>query len=457
MSLATPGAQRRPPAVSGLFYRDDADALRREVRAYVDGGSRCSLVPRAVIVPHAGYVYSGAVAGSGYRALANVDRPIRRVYLLGPAHRVYTRGVASPSHRAFQTPLGDVPVDQPVIAELAARHDFIAVSDASHEQEHSLEVHLPFLQTVLEEFTLVPLVVGDIDPVRLEALIDDMLDDEAGLVVVSSDLSHYHSYEDARAIDARTVEHMERLEWREMRPERACGCLPVSALLLCAAARGYAVSAVDVRNSGDTAGPKDRVVGYASLVVHDRDARLDRPTRQRLLKVARNAIDHAIDERSFAVDRAGWPSHCLAPAATFVTLSIDGRLRGCVGSLEAEEPLVHNVAGNAVRAALFDPRFTPLSRHEFAQTALSISVLTPATPVRFDSQEDLLSRIRPGVDGLILSCGERCGTFLPSVWESLRTPEAFVAGLKRKASLPEGYWSDEIRVQRFTTEYFGDT
>ncbi len=449
-------ADTRRPAVAGLFYGDDADGLRREVQAFVDGGVPSDLVPRALIVPHAGYVYSGAVAGSGYRALANIERPVRRVYLLGPAHRVHTRGVAAPSHRWFATPLGRISVDRAVLDDLVSRYDVVQVFDQAHDHEHSLEVHLPFLQAVLGDFSLVPLVVGEIHPRRLAPLLDAMFDDDEGLVVVSSDLSHYHAYDEACAIDAGTVACMERLDWQAMRPERACGFLPVSALLLSAAQRGYRVHAVDVRNSGDTAGPKDRVVGYATLLVHERRRRFDATTRDRLLALARDAIDHGIDGRPFAVDASSWPAHCAARAATFVTLTVCGALRGCIGSLEPDQPLIADVADNAVRAALHDPRFGPLSRAEFDGVRLSISVLGTPTAMEFSSEQDLLRQLRPGEDGLILACGDKRATFLPSVWESLRAPDAFLAALRRKAGLPATFWSDAIEVKRYTTESFAE-
>ncbi|KAA3627451.1 MAG: AmmeMemoRadiSam system protein B [Proteobacteria bacterium] len=456
MASSSDSPRVRRPAVAGMFYRDDAARLRREVRGFIDAGRTSNLVPKAIIVPHAGYVYSGQVAGSGYRALANLETRVRRVFLLGPAHRVYTRGVAAPAHQSFSSPLGEMPIDRERITELCERFDFVTISDASHAEEHSLEVHLPFLQTALGDFLLVPLVVGEVHPGRLRELIDHVLDNPGDLLVVSSDLSHYHGYDEARLIDAQTVELMENLEWQEMRPERACGFVPVSALLLSAAERGWRVSAVDVRNSGDTAGPRDRVVGYASLVVHEPVAEFDPETRKRLLGVARDSIEHGFSDLALAIDPTAWPRACGRHTATFVTLESSGVLRGCIGSLAAEEPLVASVANNAARAAFNDPRFPPLTRREFDEIDICISVLSPPVPMRFDSQEALLEQLRPGEDGLILSWGRHRGTFLPSVWRLTDSPGRFLAHLKRKAGLSEDFWSDDIRIERYTTESFGE-
>ena len=257
----------RPAAVAGLFYTQDPEELRRQVMSFVAEGRGEAKRSRALVVPHAGYQYSGAVAGSAFRCLSQQASDIHRVYLFGPAHRVYTEGVATVSVDAFSTPLGDVPVDQAALAELRHAFDELAVSDASHAMEHSLEVQLPFLQCVLNAFSLVPLVVGDIAPERLSGLMEHALLDREGLVVVSTDLSHYLSYADARIVDGQTIDHVQKLDWQALDGGRACGYVALSALLICAQRHGWEARALDVRNSGDTAGPRDRVVGYAALAL----------------------------------------------------------------------------------------------------------------------------------------------------------------------------------------------
>ncbi|GJL81413.1 MAG: MEMO1 family protein [marine bacterium B5-7] len=443
--------------MAGMFYPSDPQVLELRVRELVAGGRPSNLVPRALIVPHAGYMYSGQIAGSGYRVLKNLDRPIRRVYLLGPAHRVYTRGVAVPSVDSFMTPLGEIRLDRDAINRLENHFDFIVASDESHADEHSLEVHLPFIKSMLGEFRLVPLVVGDIDPARLVPLMDDILKEDDALLIVSSDLSHYHSAGEARLIDAQTVSIMEQLQWRDLNPERACGCVPVAALLKSAADHGLQATALDVRNSADTAGPSDRVVGYASLVVHAPANNLDVTIRHRLLDLARRAIAQKLETgHSLSVDHDRWSPICLRLAATFITLMQHGSLRGCIGTLDPEEPLVDSVASNAVRAALNDPRFPSLTRDELDHVKISISVLGPTSPMRFESEADLLSQLQPGIDGLVLIHEHHRGTFLPSVWESLTTAEAFLRALKQKAGLPDDFWANDIVIERYTTEYFSE-
>jgi AmmeMemoRadiSam system protein B len=260
--------QVRPPAVAGTFYPAEPGVLGRMVAEQLAKASVAEdeSVPRALIAPHAGYVYSGPVAASGYARLAPLRSTIRRVVLLGPSHRVPLRGIAAPAADAFETPLGRVPVDRKTVERLATLPQ-VAVRDDAHRLEHSLEVHLPFLQSVLGDFSLVPLVVGDAPPEDVAEVIELLWDDPCTFVVVSSDLSHYQPYEVARRLDAATSQAIEDLRPEAIGPDEACGCYPVRGLLLAARRRGLVCRTVDLRSSGDTAGPRDQVVGYGSYVV----------------------------------------------------------------------------------------------------------------------------------------------------------------------------------------------
>jgi AmmeMemoRadiSam system protein B len=257
----------RPPAVAGVFYPGSPGALAQDVQDLlsevpVPAGER---PPKALIAPHAGYPYSGPVAASAYARIGNLRGAVSRVVLLGPAHRVALRGLAAPAAEAFETPLGRVPIDRGAV-ERALALPQVRVSDRPHAPEHSLEVHLPFLQTLLGEFWLVPFVVGDATPEEVEAVLDLLWGGPETLVVVSSDLSHDQSYATARRMDAETSRAIEALDPDAIRWEQACGRIPVQGLLRVARRRGLSARAVDVRNSVDTAGG-DRVVGYGSYVV----------------------------------------------------------------------------------------------------------------------------------------------------------------------------------------------
>jgi AmmeMemoRadiSam system protein B len=256
----------RPAAVAGTFYPRAAIALKEDVRAHLAGARHAPTiggVPKAVIAPHAGYVYSGPIAGSVYARLAGGRDTIRRVVLLGPTHRVPVRGLAVPQARAFATPLGTVEVDQEAVA-LARTLPQVRESEAAHALEHSLEVQLPFLQTVLAQFTLVPFAVGDASPQEVAAVIELLWGGAETLIVVSSDLSHYHRYADAREIDRGTAETI-LARSPSLDHEQACGATPINGLLLCAQRHRLQPELIDLRNSGDTAGDKSQVVGYASF------------------------------------------------------------------------------------------------------------------------------------------------------------------------------------------------
>ena len=257
----------RRPAVAGLFYPADPVELRADLDAYLAAaGSPRGPAPKALIAPHAGYVYSGPVAAAAYARLRPVADRVHRVVLLAPAHRLPFRGLAIPDATEFVTPLGRIPVDR---AALASVTDLPQVGrlDAAFDGEHALEVHLPFLQAVLDAFTLVPFIVGDAEAAEVAEVIDRLWGGEETLIVVSSDLSHYLAYDTAKARDARTTRCIEALD-PSVGYHDACGRNPVNGLLTVARRRGLAVETVDLRSSGDTAGPRDRVVGYGAYVFH---------------------------------------------------------------------------------------------------------------------------------------------------------------------------------------------
>jgi AmmeMemoRadiSam system protein B len=255
----------RQPAVAGLFYPEDAKELNQAVRDYLrpalEGAS--TTPPKALIVPHAGYVYSGPVAAAAYAEVWKVRETIKRVVLMGPSHRVPLEGLAAPSADAFLTPLGPVRIDSEAITQVLLLPQ-VSVLDAAHAQEHSLEVHLPFLQQVLGQFLLVPLVAGSASTDDIAQVLEALWGGPETLIVISSDLSHYLDYETARELDAATSRAIEQLEPGRIAPDAACGLLPVRGLLTVARRFGLRGRTVDLRNSGDTAGPRDQVVGYGA-------------------------------------------------------------------------------------------------------------------------------------------------------------------------------------------------
>lgn len=259
----------RPPAVAGLFYPADPGQLAHEVQEFLTEVRPQTLHPKALIVPHAGYLYSGPIAASAYATLQDIAPRIRRVVLLGPTHRVAVRGLAVPDAEAFDTPLGRVMLDTNALRAIAYLPQ-VVVSTAAHAQEHALEVQLPFLQSVLGDFTLLPLAVGMATAEEVAEVLEAVWGDDGTLIVVSSDLSHYLPYATAQRVDAQTADAILHLK-QPISHEQACGGTPVSGLIIAARHHGLTPHLLDLRNSGDTSGARDRVVGYAAFAFTGED------------------------------------------------------------------------------------------------------------------------------------------------------------------------------------------
>lgn len=474
-SLPPAGESRvRPAAVSGLFYPAAAAELRSELAtlfqwaeesrrapaaapgaqaAAGQGGAPAPLaIPKALIAPHAGYMYSGAVAASAYARIRSARGKITRVVLLGPAHRAYVQGMSLPEATAFATPLGEVPLDMEAMTELRAR---LPLNDlrAAHAGEHALEVHLPFLIDALgSEFKLVPLLVGEASIAQVVEVLDTLWGGEETLIVISTDLSHYHPYREAMEIDNGTIDAVLNLR-TDLTHEQACGATPLAGLLGMARRRGMRIELTDRCNSGDTAGDRGRVVGYAAFALYENDGTHavlpdwfpDGGARV-LTRLARTSIKGALgNDPSFAM-HAAWLKQ---PAATFVTLRKNGELRGCIGSLEPHRSIAEDIRANAVAAAMHDQRFAPVTMDELPSLEIEISLLTEPRGIAFTDEADALRQLRPGIDGIIFEAEGRRSTFLPQVWEELPEPREFMMHLKRKAGFADDYWGPDVKLSRY--------
>jgi AmmeMemoRadiSam system protein B/AmmeMemoRadiSam system protein A len=440
-----------------LFYPREAATLRREMDAFVAATPLGELgpgFPKALIAPHAGYVYSGPIAASAYALLAPARGIVRRVVLAGPCHRVPVHGIALPESRAFATPLGTIALDEEAI-DRVRRLPGVTQSELAHADEHAIEVHLPFLQAALGEFTLVPLVVGDAEPSVVAAVLDAVWGGPETLVVISSDLSHYFDYRNACAIDAVTCRSIVGLDGR-ITHDQACGATPIAGLLRSATERALAPELLDCRNSGDTAGGRDRVVGYASFAFWERMRECYTEQHGRaLLAHARASLMslHGLEAPDLTRDEPWLRER----RATFVTLREAGRLRGCIGSLEAERALVDDVTANARAAAARDPRFAPLPREALDGVEIEVSVLSRAAALRYRSAAELIAQLQVGQDGVILDANGARATFLPQVWEDLPQPREFLAELRAKSGLPTDYPLERCAVSRYRVRKWAES
>jgi AmmeMemoRadiSam system protein B/AmmeMemoRadiSam system protein A len=437
----------RSPAVAGLFYPGNQFELARDVLGMLEQTRDAPLspgFPKGLIVPHAGYIYSGQVAANAFALLRPAAGSVKRVVLLGPCHRVAVRGLALPGTTAFETPLGTIPIDEDAVQTIADLPQ-VASFPATHAREHSLEVQLPFLQQVLREFKLLPLVVGTATAEQVAEVIERLWGGPETLFVISSDLSHYRPYDAAREIDRRTIQAILDLR-TDIDHEQACGATPVTGFLVAARRRGLAIELLDARNSGDTAGGRDRVVGYASFALWNGARAYDEAHGRTLLGLARGAVGEALGNGSVAIPDEPWLKE---KRATFVTLNQDGQLRGCIGSLQPTRTLGEDVVANAANAALADRRFSPLKPDELSGIEMEVSLLSAPTLVQFADANELLAQLRPGTDGVILAADGRRGTYLPQVWEQLPDPVQFLASLKQKAGIPADTRLTRCQVWRY--------
>jgi hypothetical protein len=455
----------REPAVAGLFYPSDPARLSRVLDRYL-AEAKPEPVPglKALICPHAGYEYSGQVAAAGYKLL--VGREYRTVILMAPSHYARLSGASVSRADVFRTPLGDVPISEKARA-LAKLMPFALESpgfvqrpawwsqssrlppasgeDTPHTWEHSDEVQVPFLQKTLKSFQLVPVLFGQVDPEAAARVLADQIDDRT-LLIASSDLSHYHSYAEAKELDTHCLRAVCALDVAAMQSQEACGERPILTLMHLARMKGWQARLLDQRNSGDTAGDTSRVVGYAAVAFFaptnpPARTQFSEPERKQLLEVVRTTLKEVVASGRLPEARTnGYPASFFEPKGCFVTLTKRGELRGCIGHIVPIEPLHRAVMDNARNAAIHDSRFTPVRSDELAEIEVEVSVLTEPKPLVFTSPDDLLAKLRPHVDGVILAMEGRRATFLPQVWDQIPDKAEFLSHLARKAGCEALAW-----------------
>ena len=457
----------REAVFAGKFYPSEPRALEQQISKFNQAARQTDIsIPegktlKALILPHAGYVYSGRTAAHASRVL-NQDA-FSKVIIVGPDHRVGFQNAAVSDVDAYETPLGKVPLhkDAPRLRKNSGLFCSVAASD---KQEHCIEVILPFLQTSLGGFQMVPVVLGRGKIQSYTSAIETIYDRDT-LLVASSDLSHYLSYKKAKQRDRQTIEMILNLNAEALAAEnnRACGAASIQILIKMAQRHNWQPVLLHYENSGDTAGPRRQVVGYAAIAFYGEElmtqpSQMSEDKGKLLVELARQTIAKRLgadtgsreDLESRLADNI-----FQSRRGTFVTLTKNNQLRGCIGNLTPDKPVRDGVEENAINAAFHDPRFPALSKDELDQINIEISLLTEPQPLDYKDGDDLLARLRPHVDGIILRKGMQSATFLPQVWEQLPEKEMFLSHLCLKAGLPAEAWKrGDLEILTYQVQYF---
>jgi AmmeMemoRadiSam system protein B/AmmeMemoRadiSam system protein A len=450
------------PVVAGSFYPSDSGELGRQVTGYLTRAGQPGMKGEilGLIAPHAGYVYSGPVAGHAYREVAGQSYDL--VVIIAPSHFAPLNGVSILDKDVYRTPLGDVPIDRETARQLIESAEWITYDPTLYAREHSLEVQLPFLQKALEPgFKILPVVMGNASPDLAGALAEVLSDTVRGrkvLYIASSDMSHYHTYGSAVAMDRQTLGYIENGRMATLvkecstRRSELCGLGPVQVILDLAKKMGIEGGTVlHYANSGDTAGDRSRVVGYGSIAFANGPTDLPLADKQTLLTLARSTLEDYVNTGS--IKEVSPESPALSePGAAFVTLKIGENLRGCIGQLRPTMALYRSVTQMAVSSCSRDRRFKPVKPEELDRIRIEISVMSPFQQIT--KPED----IRVGMDGLYLAGNGRSGVLLPQVpveqgWDR----ERYLDQICRKAGLPPGSWQEAgVELYRFQAQVFSE-
>ena len=446
---------------AGTFYPEDADELTGLLNSYKQD-IKIDYRSKAIIVPHAGYIYSGHAAMAGFQYL----EPSENIFIIAPSHHESFNNIALPEYTFFETPLGNLEVNNKLIAEIAEKFPCI-VADEVFDKEHSIEVQLPFIQNLFmpqrqsavdfvkslkkigKKIRIVPVLVGNCD----YRLISDLISTywETSSFVISSDLSHYYPVQECRQIDTYTATIIETGRIEFLQPQQACGMVGIKGLVDFANNNECSMIRAEMYNSGDISNEKDKVVGYGSwfLYTDSKNEFIEKYYSRYVIEVARQSIVASINQEEF-IPRS-IPPVLTQYGASFVTLKLKGELRGCIGSVYPTKPLILDIIDNAKNAAFQDPRFEPLTIDELENLEVSVSILSSIERINFKDERDLLSKIYPY--GIIIAERNKRAVYLPVVWEQLPDREIFLNSLKEKAGLPPNYFSKSLEAYKFNAIY----
>ncbi|MGB9695912.1 MAG: AmmeMemoRadiSam system protein B [Ignavibacteria bacterium] len=422
----------RKPYCAGSWYPKDKLELTETIDRFLRNVPKEPFFTKAIIVPHAGYMFSGQTAAYSFRQL---DRETKEVIILGAAHRYYLIGASFTDYDYYETPLGLVKVTNK--SKTILKENVITSIEEADYQEHSIELEIPFLQRVLNEFSIIPIIVGKVSPEKFSDFLEKYHTDE-GVIVVSVDLSHFHPYEEAKRLDEYSINCILNLDYKGIDKAEIDSPFAVESLLMLAKKQGWKTKLLNYRNSGDVISDKSSVVGYAAIAFYVNDmSYFTESDRRYMEKLAKEAVEVYI-RRGKKIDIDNPPENLKRNLACFVTIKDKNNLRGCIGTTQAVSQLYKGIIDNAICAATRDWRFEPVKEYELPDLKYEVSVLSEPREYTFLNTSEMLKTIIG--KGVIIEKGINKAVYLPQVWEHFTKPEDFITSLCLKAGLKGDEW-----------------
>lgn len=440
----------KQPSVAGTFYSSNKNELLKQIEYFKQvSANDYEYKSRAVIVPHAGLIYSGRLAYDGLKSLKG---DLKTLIIFAPSHHARFDNLVLSSYKMWETTLGTIELDTDIVEKL--NKDFnLQFNDEAFKNEHSAEIELPLIQALFEDIKIVPILVGNADYNNITDIIDYFWNDEKIGFVISSDLSHFYKNEDAIRLDSFTAQLIETNNYKQFKQGQACGILGILGLLKFAENKNYSLIRVSMANSSAVNNDTSSVVGYGSWFLYDdsKNVFLKKFYSEKIIQICKEAVISSLEHRELRINDLAQVFY--ENGACFVTLTKFENLRGCIGSITAYEPLAEDLIHNAISAAFNDSRFNPVEKDEFEHLDFAISLLSHPQEMTFKDEEDLLSQIVPYKDGIIIEDKGHRAVYLPSVWEQLPDKVSFLNSLKVKAGLPYNHFSETFKAYRYYTEY----
>lgn len=440
----------KPASIAGTFYSDNADELRQQIDGFKkESKNLYELTSRAVIVPHAGLVFSGRLA---YEGISMLDKGVKNLFIFAPAHAVAFDGLVLSGYDAWQSPLGEIKINQVICDDIVKDFD-AEFNDNAIEPEYSIEIQVPIIQSVFgDKVSIVPILIGRESFDVVAKIIAKYYSDTENGFIISSDLSHFLTNEQAINLDHTTAQMIESGNLENFRYEQACGAVGIAGLVQFANDNGYSLIRIDMANSASVTGDNNRVVGYGCWFLYEGDKNrfIKDNYSDFVLSLVHLIIKATIYKNNVTIK---YPQVMDEFGACFVTLEKFNQLRGCIGSIIAYRPFINDLIEHSKDAAFNDHRFNPVTEDELNDIKAAVSILTEPRKIEFKGEEELLEKIVPNRDGIIIKDGEYQAVYLPSVWEELSDKVLFLNSLKLKAGLPADYFSDTFEAYRFETIY----